>query len=247
LTGQDETEFASKVGPKIKQLLIKQYKTTGHLGFTDSQAYDNPESAFNFMADLLNILVEETPADKKDSLVEQIKTTLLTWGAQSAVEVDNILLHDASAMLTSETVVQINEALSRNPSAKDRLLQPLFGALMAMEASRYGWDCGVPADNYIRLQSELSQNGVSPNKRMISRSLRRLGRKNVLQNIKDALDGNLIENLNKIISEQTTVEQTKTQNIWEFSPLSPKDTVETEKIVREWLFRRNKNDTGRNH
>ena len=240
LTGQDETGFASKVCPKIKKLLIEQYKAIGHRGFTDSQTYENPESTFNFMADLLNILVEETPADKKDFLVEQIKTTLFTSGTQSAVEVDNELLHDASTMLTSEIVAQIGEALSHNPSAKDRLLHPLLGELMAMEAKKYGWDSEVPANNYAQLQSAVSQNGLSPNKRMMSRSLRRVGRKNVLQNINDALDGNLMENLKIIINEQTTVEQNKTQSIWEFSPVSLEDTAETEKSVREWLFRRNK-------
>lgn len=214
-------------------------ETTGHLGLTDNQAYENPESAFNFMADLFSILVEETPPDKKDSLAERIKTTLFTSDTKSAIEVGNELLRDASTMLTTEIGTQISEALSRNPSAKDRLLHPLFGELMAMEAKNYAWDSGVPTDNYAQLQSALSQNGVSPHKRIVSRSLRRLGRKNVLQNISDALDGNLIENLNKIINEQTTVEQNKTQSIWEFSPVSPKDTAETEKSVREWLFRRN--------
>ncbi len=240
ITDQDDTEFTSKVSPKITKLVIEHYKATGYLGFTDSQMYENPESAFNFMTDLFNILIEETPVDKKDSLVEQIKTTLFTSGTQSAVEVDNELLHDASAMLTSEIVTQISGALSDNPSAKDRLLHPLLGELMAMEAKKYGWDSGIPANNYAQLQSAISQNGISQNKRMVSRSLRRLGRKNVLQNINDALDDNLSENLNKIISEQTSIEQNKTLSVWEFSPISPGDTAETEKSVREWLFRRNK-------
>jgi hypothetical protein len=108
---------------------------------------------------------------------------------------------------------------------------------MAMEAKKYGWDSGVPADNHAQLQSTLPQNDVSPSKRMITRSLRRLGRKNALQNINDALDGNLVKNLHKIINEQTVAEQNKTQTVWEFSPVSPADTAEIEKSVREWLFR----------
>jgi len=240
LTGQDKTELALKVCSKIRKMAIEHYQATGHFGFTDSQAYENPESAFNFIVDLFNILIEETPEDKKDSLMEQIKTTLFTSGTQSAVEVNNELLHDTSAMLTSEIVTQINEALSHNPSAKDRLLHPLLGELMAMEAKKYGWDSGVPANHHAQLQSTISQNSVSPNKRMISRSLRRLGRKNVLQNIYDALDDNLIENLNKIVGEKTTEEQNKTQSVWEFSPVSTGDNAETEKSVRQWLFRRNK-------
>lgn len=247
LTSQDEAEFASKVYPKIRKLVIKHYEATGQVGLTDSQAYENPESAFNFMADLFNVLIEVTPADKKNYLIKQMKATLIASSTQSALEVDNELLHDASTMLTSEIVAQISEALSHNPPAKDRLLHPLFGELMAMEAKKYGWNCGVPADNDAQLLSALSQNGASPDKRMKSRSLRRLGRKNILQNVNDALDGNLIENLNKLISEQTAIEQSKTQSIWEFSPISPRDTVETEKSIREWLFRRNKNDTSRNH
>jgi len=99
-----------------------------------------------------------------DSLIEQIKTTLFTSGKQSAVEADNELLHDASAMLTSEIATQISEALSHNPSAKDRLLHPLFVELMAMEAKKYGWDSGVPVNHYAQLLSAISQNGVSPNK-----------------------------------------------------------------------------------
>jgi hypothetical protein len=247
LTGQDEMEFASKVYPKIRKLVIKHYKATGQVGLTDSQAYENPETAFNFMADLLNILVEETPADKKESLVEQMKATLITSSTQSALEFDNELLHDASTMLISEIVTQISEVLYDNPSAKDRLLHPLFGELIVMEANKCGWDSGVPANHPAKLQSVISQNGVSPTKRMMSRSLRRLGRKNVLQNVNDALDGNLVENLNKIISEQTTVEQNKTQSVWEFSPVSTGDNAEIEKSIREWLFRRKNNDASRNH
>lgn len=239
LTGQDYKEFALKVSPKIRTLVIKHYKVTGQVGLTDSQSYGNPESAFNFMTDLFNILIEETPPDKKDSLIEQMKATIIS-STQSAVDVDSELLHDATTILTSEVVTKISGALSDNPSAKDRLLQPLFGELMAMEAEKYGWDDGVPAGNHTQLLSAISQNDVSPTKRMITRSLRRLGRKNVLQNVNDALDGNLTENLNKIISEQTDIEQNKTQSIWEFSPVSPKDTTETKKSVREWLFRRNK-------
>ena len=77
--------------------------------------------------------------------------------------------------------------------------------------------------------------------------MKKLGRKNILQNTNDALDGNLIKNLHKIIIEQTAIEQNNTQSIWEFSPISPKETAEIEKSIREWLFRRNENDTGPNH
>jgi hypothetical protein len=199
------------------------------------------------MADLFNTLVEETPPDKKDSLAERIKTALITSSTQATLEVDSELLHDSSTTLTSEIVTQISRALSDNPPAKDRLLHPLFGELILIEAKKYGWDSRVPANNHAQLQSAISQNGVSPNKRIISRSLRKLGRKKLLQNISDALDGNLIENLTKIISEQTTVEQNKTRSIWEFSPVSTGDDAETEKSVREWLFRRDKNGTSRNH
>ena len=111
-----------------------------------------------------------------------------------------------------------------------------------MEAQKYGWDSGVPSNHDTQFQSALSQNGVSSSKRMVSRSLKRLGRKNILQNLDDALDGNLTDNLKKIISEQTAIEPSKTINIWEFEPVSPKDAPENAKSIREWLFRRNNND-----
>ena len=82
----------------------------------------------------------------------------------------------------------------------------------------------------------LSQNGVSSSKRMMSRSLKRLGRRNILQNIDDALEGNLTDKLKKIISEQTAIEQDGVQSIWEFPSDPP--SAETEKEIREWLFRR---------
>jgi len=244
LTGQDKTEFASKVCTKIKELVINHYKATGQVGLTDSQAYENPETAFDFMTDLLNILIEETPEDKKNSLIKKMKAALITSTTQPAVEVDSELLRSASTMLTTEIAAEISGALTDNPSAKDRIINPVFSELMAMEARKYGWDSGVPVENHAQLQFAISQNGASPSKRMMSRSLRMLGRKNVLQNVNDALDGNLIENLNKIIREQTAIEQSKTRSIWEFSPVSPGDAAETEKRIREWLFRRNNNDTG---
>lgn len=188
------------------------------------------------MADLFSILIEETPTDKRISLIEQMKVTMIS-STQSAVEVDSELLHDASAMHISEIVAQISGALSHNPFAKDRLLHPLFGEIITMEAGKHGWGSGVSVNNNDQLQSAISQEGLSPNKRMLSRSLRRVGRKNVLQNLNDALDGNLMENLHKIIDEQTTIENNKTQSIWEFSPVSPGENAETEKGIREWLFR----------
>jgi hypothetical protein len=111
LTGQDKTEFESKVRPKIARLLIEQYVNTKQLGFTDTQAYEKPESAFNFMADLYNILIEETPAEQMAALTQQIQASLIAIGTQP-VEVNDELLHDASALVTKELVLLLFAAIS---------------------------------------------------------------------------------------------------------------------------------------
>jgi hypothetical protein len=245
-TGQDETVFASRVYREITKLVIRRYQATGHPGVTDSQANDQPEAAFDFVCDLFNILHDATPADKMTALVQQMWATLITAGTQP-IEVDNKLLHDVSAMLTSEAVSRMSEVLSKNPSAKDRLLHPLFGALIAMAGDKYGWESGVPTHNYTQLQSVLAQNGISTDKRILSHGLKRLGRKNLSQNMSNALVDKLTDNLDKIIKEQVTKEQNKTQSIWVYWPISPDASAETEKSVREWLFRRNNDRANRNY
>jgi hypothetical protein len=236
LTGQDKTEFESKVRPKIARLLIVQYVHTKQLGFTDAQAYEKPESAFNFMADLYNILIEETPAEQMAALTQQIQASLIAIGTQP-VEVNDELLHDASALVTKELVLRLFPVISHDTAIKDRLLQPVFGALVEMETKKYGWESGVLEDNVTKLQSELKGKGISTSTRTLTHALKKLNRKNISQNIQNVLAGKLNQDLEKEVNEQE-VKENQTQSQWVCEPVSPGDQRETEKRILELLFKR---------
>lgn len=235
ITGQDETELLGRVSPLINKLIKKQCERNGYLCLTDDETYANPQSVADYIIDLVNVLIDTTPPEKQANFSEQLKSVLLTT-TQNGSEIDHRVLQDASMMFVSETVTQTNEILSRNPIAKDRLSNPIFNQVVTNDARKYGWDCHLPTHND-ELYSALSKHGVTTNRWLINRALKKLGRKNVMQTIDDTLGGILQENLENIINQQLADDQIQTQSVWEFNTVSPEENKEIGNAIREWLFR----------
>ncbi len=236
LTGQDRAEFTLKVGPNISSLI-----ETNDLNSRAKQDPENDqtEAAFKFMEDTFLILMEETPQDKQDALVAQIKDAILNNSFHSDIDLPDELFNFGSRLLISEVVAKMDSAFSINPAAKELLLQPLLGALIEIEAKKYGWESGVPEDNVVKLQAELQEKNLRLNKRALSRSLKALDRRSVFLNIDSALEGRLVDDLRGIAEEQSAAEENKTHSTWVSETISPEAESEAEKRVMEWLYRRN--------
>ncbi len=231
LTDQNEDEFILKINPKITRLVVEHYLKTKQLGVTDDYAYEKPELAFDFLADLFNILVEEIFPEKQAIIGEKI-LRLLSSDSTTIIPDDEVLL-EASTLATFDAVTQINERLSAEPLLKERLNQPVLAEILTMEAKAYGWDEVTSSDNVPKLQSTLSQAGCQTDKRTMSRSLKSLARKNPLQTIKDALNDNLMKNIINRISE-IKLKADRIETSFEF----PSDSEVDNTQVRKWIFRR---------
>ncbi len=237
LTSQDRVKFTSKVGPKISTLLIEP----NNVNSMEKQDPENDQTktAFKFTEDLFLVLVEETPPDRIDALIAQVKDAILNIGAESIKELPEEVLGFGSRLLISDSIATMDNAFSINPAAKGLLLHPLYGALIEIEAKKYGWESGVPQDNMAKLQSQLRENNPRLNKRTLSRALKALCRRGIFLNIDRALEGRLMDDLGGIIEEQSAAEENKTESTWVSETISPEAETEAEKRVLEWLYRRN--------
>lgn len=247
LTGQDKGKFVSIICPGIKTLLIEYNKQTGKLDFSDEQTIAHPKEAFNFMRNLLSLMVKETPPDKMNFLSQKLRTALKIYDSSSAAEVKKEIWRGASRAIISNAAATLSGALSANPIAKERISHPLFGTIIKMEADKYDWESGVSFDNVDKLQLILKEREIHTNQRILVHSLRDLGRKNIFDNVDYALEDKLMERLNKTIQDRMAKEQGRTKSTWVYSPISPEAEAQVEKRVRELIFRRDNNGTGRNH
>jgi hypothetical protein len=237
-TSQDKVEFMTKVHPQIAALVVR-YGKTNELGV--KQAPENPhsEADFKFMQDLLVILIQATPQDKRDTLVTSIQNLIVGISRDWPGDILPLEVLDlAFELAVSEMVTTLKNAFSINPAAKEPLLQPLFGALMEIDAGKYGWESGVPADNSTKLQAELKEKGLLFNQRTQSRAVKALARRNVFLNLDSALAGTLMSDLGKTVLEQRTRQQTGSQTTWVYEPISAEVEAEAKKRVLELLFRR---------
>jgi hypothetical protein len=211
--------------------------------FTEIRTFAHPEEVFKVVKTFYSILIQQTPSANMEHLMQKLRRELSNSDINSAVNSDRNLLHNVSKALISEGASTLNAAFSINPTAKERIIHPLFGTIIEMESGRYGWESGVPLDNTDKLNLVLKEKGISANKRVLSHSIKDIGRKNIFENLDGALDDSLMERLNKAIQNRMAKEHVTTT--WVFSPTS--NQAETDKSIREWLFRRDNNGTGRTH
>jgi len=238
LTHQDKAEFMLRVHPKITALVAEQ----GNVGANQDPEKDQTGAAFKFMNNLLLILLAETPQDRKDALVEQMRDFILNIGTMSDIDLPDEIFSLSCKLLIGDVVTKMEEAFSVNPAAKVSLQKPLFGAVIEIMAKKYGWESGVPDDNNAKLRAELKEKGLFFNERTQSRALKELARRNILLNIDSALDGTLVNDLAKIILNQRTNQQNQTQSVFVYEPISPEVDAEAKKKILELIFKRRNED-----
>ena len=238
LTHQNKEEFMLRIHPKVAALVAEQ---------TDIAVIQNPGNdetgvAFKFGQNLLRILLSETPPDKKASLVEHVKETILNMGNLSNIDLPDEILNLSCKLLISDSITKIEDAFSVNPAAKISLQNLLFGAVIEITAKKYDWQSGVPDDNNAKLKTELKEKGIFFNERTQSRALKTLARRNILHNIESAMNGMLMNDLAKIILDRRASQQNQTQSEYVYEPISTEVDTETKKKILELIFNRRNKD-----
>ena len=240
VTDQEPEQFMQRVAPKLSVLFAKWQEETGCSGMTDSETLAHPNEASKFLSDVNAVLVQETPADKLQTFTYQICHTIQKLEPQELLSSLAEPLMQASTIVTAQTTHRIQEALTSNPTAKEAILQPEFGALAELGARNCDWQ-----DNYQqtadqlrdKLGQELAAQGVEVNNDLTDRTIAKLSKNDILLNLRDAISGNLHK---RYIETATTLWNTlcqRVKSIWQFQD---SESSATKDNILDFLFRRDK-------
>ena len=149
-------------------------------------------------------------------------------------------LTQASTMVTDQATHRIQEALTSNPTAKEAILQPEFGALAELGARNCGWHNNYQqtADQLRdKLGQELAAQGVEVNVDLTDRTIAKLSKNDILLNLRDAISGDLHK---RYIETATTLWYNlcqRVKSIWQFQD---SESSATKDNILDFLFRREK-------
>jgi hypothetical protein len=187
-------------------------------------------------------LVQETPEDKIQGLVYQTFRCIQKLEPQELLSSLDAPLTQASAMMTAQATHRIQEAMASNPTVKEDILQPEFGALAELGAKNYSLQ-----NNYQqtveqlreKLRPELAAQGVEVGNDLMEKTLAKLDRNDILGNLKDAISGSLHKRyIETAIVLWNTVYQ-RVKSVWQFQD---SESPATKDNLLDFLFRRKTND-----
>jgi len=242
ITDQDPAQFMQRVAPKLNDLVATWREESGCSGLTDSETLAHPQEASKFLRGMNAMLVQETPADKLQGLAHQIIQCIQRLEPQEFISSLDAPLTQASTMMTAYTTRSIQEALASNPTVKEDILQPEFGALAEL-GSR---NCGLQ-DNYQqaveqlreKLGQELAAQGVEASNDLMDKVVAKLDKNDILGNLRDAISGNLHKRyIVTAIGLWNTVYQ-RVKSVWQFQT---SESPATKDNILDFLFRRKTND-----
>lgn len=180
----------SKLVPLVKDWENK----TGCLGLGNEAVFEHPTEAAQFMAQSVNLLIAETPPA---NLAHGIRSAMqaVVDNPSSKVEKElHDLLGDASEFTAWKTNRQIGAALEANPESKVALSAPEVTALVEYEEAKQGWGGDAQIAMHIledSLGAELSQHSGGTTRDALAEALKSVGRCSPLNNLRDALRGQL--------------------------------------------------------
>jgi hypothetical protein len=219
-------------------VILAYQQDTSRLKPSDYGTPDHIELFSTFMSYLYVILLEYTPAENLCLIPRKIKDRVLAKKTSNHVSITNKFSLEAATLMTSSIEDRIGKALSSNPEAREYLLRPEVGALVEQEAKKQGLENDynkVGSELKSNLQAELEEKGIDADNRSVTEALKSIGRRNILNNIKDALDGKLYPRLIDAVNDFSHNVYECVESIWEFTLTGSKETRES---IRDWLFRR---------
>lgn len=196
-TDQDADDFKGRVYPSLDQLVAEWQSKTGCLG-TDKMAFRHPKEAGEFMAGLYRLLVEETPEVKLLELVSAEMRTIVDTPVADLQSGLQDILKDGCAFTSWRTCRQLGAALTANPEVKAALSTPEVAALVEYEEQKQGWGDAHQAIELLEssLGAELQEHTKDRDiKTALLNALKSVGRRSLLNNMRDAVKGHLSRRL----------------------------------------------------
>ena len=239
LTDQIPQDFVVKVAPNVNRFYEEWHGLTGCQGLSDEECYGHPKESAQLWSGIYRTLIRETPAE---NLVHFINVGIRALGA--VIEMPGLekeiykLLGQASRFVAEDVARKIESALKANPDAKDKINIPELKALVLREEAKLGWRKNTETEAIKTLHNSLSpelKEAVYDNEEVIKSSLETVSRKGLLNNLHDALKGQLrprfIGSIMHFLNSIVHVEST-----WEFDTSNL--TQDSAASIRKWLFRR---------
>lgn len=239
LTNQYPKDFIAKVSSNITRLYAEWTNSTGCSSLSDEECYSHPKESAQFWSGILRIIIQATP---EGNLIHSLNSGLNALGA--VVDMPTFdrevhgLIDQASHLVTNDATEKIESALNVNPSARERINIPELKALILREETRLGWSNNTENEALKTLVSSLSpelKKTVDDKEEIIRNSMEAVGRRGLLNNLLDALNGQLrprfVENIMQFLKSIVHV-----KSYWEFD--TSNCTHENAGSIRSWLFRR---------
>ena len=240
LTEQLPTEFMGRVKPGIERLYKDWQNKTGCNGFSDNECLSHPTIFAEFISAFYRVLIQESPEEKLNYLLRNGISSFRT----DNIDTEGIdktmgdLIDQASYLITIDTIEKMESALKSNPEARAKITMPEFQALVFREEAKQGWKEGKDKDAIKILRESLDSDlkeEVNNEDEIIKSSIGLISRRGLLNNLLDALNGNLWRSFTEIIRGLLNNIKDVVSN-WEF------DTGDSYKgntnNIRNWLFRR---------
>lgn len=193
IMGQN-TDFVQRVSERFNELFEEWQKETGCHDFSDLEVTEYPQEYGGFLAGFTRILLEETPNKDISNAGEFFRQAIREVSEEDFNGTIQEAIVPISPFIIRETEAQLTSALKANPEAKNKITSPEVEALVEWEKGKQGW--GGDTNRAIELlegsltsDSRMSSDQV--NRATIFGSLKVIGRRSILANLKDAIKGQL--------------------------------------------------------
>jgi hypothetical protein len=187
-------DFAQRVSERFNELFEEWQKETGCHDFSDLEVTEHPQEYGNFLAGFTRILLEETPNKDISNSGEFFRQAIQEVSEEDFNGTIQKAIVPISSLITRETEAQLTSALKANPEAKNKITSPEVEALVEWEKGKQGW--GGDTNKAIKLlggsltsDSKMSNDQVD--RATIFSSLKMIGKRSILVNLKDAIKGQL--------------------------------------------------------
>ncbi len=193
ITDQD-LDFVRRVFERLEILFKEWQKETGLTSFNDSETYRNPEEYGKLFSSFSRILLEETP---EEALLKARNIFIDLIKKYSEINLEDTLeevLPPVTGYITRKTEEKLNSAFNTNPKAKRDISSPEVEALVKWEKEKQAW--GGNTNRAIELlEGSLTSDSKTSidqaGRAAILNSLKVIGRRSILTNLKDAIKGQL--------------------------------------------------------
>ena len=193
ITGQ-ELSFVRKVADRLQIYYEEWQLETGCCDFSDFAVMQHPQEYGEFLSGFSRILIDETPDKNMSKAVESFNQVIQEISEKDFHSAMQEAISPVVTLITKETGERLISTLKANPEAKNKIISPEVEALVEWEKEKQAWGGNTNRAIELLEGSLISDSKTSidqAGRAAILNSLKVIGRRSILTNLKDAIKGQL--------------------------------------------------------